>query len=66
MRFTAAPARRIRLRDRDVPVHLEALYRFQVNKYLTVTPGVFVVFNPNGDSRNDPIVVYTIRTTLTF
>ncbi|MCS7226970.1 MAG: iron uptake porin [Gloeomargarita sp. SKYB31] len=61
-----APARRIRLRDRDVPVHLEALYRFQVNKYLTVTPGAFVVFNPNGDSRNDPIVVYTIRTTFTF
>ncbi|MCS6783278.1 MAG: iron uptake porin [Gloeomargarita sp. SKYBB_i_bin120] len=61
-----APARRIRLQDRDVPVHLEALYRFQVNKYLTVTPGAFVVFNPNGDSRNDPIVVYTIRTTFTF
>ncbi|MEN9257665.1 MAG: iron uptake porin [Gloeomargarita sp. SRBZ-1_bins_9] len=61
-----APARRIRLRDRDVPVHVEALYRFQVNKYLTVTPGAFVVFNPNGDSRNDPIVVYTVRTTFTF
>jgi hypothetical protein len=58
--------RRLNLRDTSVPVHLEAFYRFQVNKFLSVTPGAFVVFNPNGQDTNDPIVVYTIRTTFTF
>jgi hypothetical protein len=58
--------RKLNLRDTSVPVHLEAFYRFQVNKFLSVTPGAFVVFNPNGQDTNDPIVVYTIRTTFTF
>jgi hypothetical protein len=58
--------RKLNLRDTSVPVHLEAFYRFQVNKYIQVTPGAFVVFNPNGQDTNDPIVVYTIRTTFAF
>jgi hypothetical protein len=58
--------RKLNLRDTSVPVHLEAFYRFQVNKYIQVTPGAFVVFNPNGQSENDPIIVYTIRTTFAF
>jgi hypothetical protein len=58
--------RKLNLRDTSVPVHLEAFYRFQVNKFIQVTPGAFVVFNPNGQDTNDPIVVYTIRTTFTF
>ncbi len=58
--------RKLNLRDTSVPVHLEAFYRFQVNKYIQVTPGAFVVLNPNGQDTNDPIVVYTIRTTFTF
>jgi len=58
--------RKLNLRDTSVPVHLEAFYRFQVNKFIQVTPGAFVVFNPNGQDTNDPIVVYTIRTTFAF
>jgi hypothetical protein len=58
--------RKLNLRDTSVPVHLEAFYRFQVNKFIQVTPGAFVVFNPNGQDTNDPVVVYTIRTTFTF
>jgi len=58
--------RKLNLRDTSVPIHLEAFYRFQVNKFIQVTPGAFVVFNPNGQDTNDPIVVYTIRTTFTF
>ncbi len=58
--------RKLNLRDTAVPVHLEAFYRFQVNKFIQVTPGAFVVFNPNGQADNDPIVVYTIRTTFSF
>jgi hypothetical protein len=58
--------RKLNQRDTSVPVHLEAFYRFQVNKFIQVTPGAFVVFNPNGQDTNDPVVVYTIRTTFTF
>jgi hypothetical protein len=58
--------RKLNLRDTSVPVHLEGFYRFQVNKYIQVTPGAFVVFNPEGQATNDPVVVYTIRTTFAF
>ena len=58
--------RKLNLRDTSVPIHVEAFYRFQVNKYISVTPGAFAVFNPNGQNENAPVVVYTIRTTFTF
>jgi hypothetical protein len=56
-------ARRI---DRDPSYHLEGLYRFQINDNISVTPGLLVIFNPEGNSSNDPIYVGTIRTTFTF
>ncbi|NJK59269.1 MAG: iron uptake porin [Oscillatoriales cyanobacterium SM2_1_8] len=52
--------------DPDTSYHLEGLIRFQVNRNISITPGVFVVFNPNHDSRNNSIVVGTIRTTFSF
>ncbi len=58
--------RKLNLRDTSVPIHVEAFYRFQVNKYISVTPGAFAVFNPNGQNENAPVVVYTIRTTFAF
>ncbi len=58
--------RKLNLRDSSVPVHLEGFYRFQVNKFIQVTPGAFVVFNPEGQADNDPVIVYTIRTTFAF
>ncbi len=58
--------RKLNLRDTSVPIHVEAFYRFQVNKFIQVTPGAFAVFNPNGQNENAPIVVYTIRTTFAF
>ncbi|PZU97334.1 MAG: porin [Pseudanabaena sp.] len=46
--------------------HLEALYRFRVSKNITITPGVFFVFNPNNNSSNGTATVGVIRTTFSF
>lgn len=52
--------------DRDLPIHVEALYRFKVNDNISITPGIIAIFNPEGNSSNDPIILGTIRTTFTF
>ncbi|GAA6621527.1 iron uptake porin [Scytonema sp. NUACC26] len=52
--------------DRAVPYHLEAYYRFKVSDNISITPGAFVLFNPEGDSRNDTTTVGVLRTTFTF
>ncbi|MEM1368840.1 MAG: iron uptake porin [Cyanobacteria bacterium P01_H01_bin.15] len=45
--------------------HLEAQYRYKVNNYIAVNPGVFVVLNPENQD-NNAIVVGTIRTIFEF
>jgi hypothetical protein len=52
--------------DPDTNIHIEAFYKFQLNNYISITPGAFVVINPEGNSNNDPIYVGTIRTTFSF
>jgi Carbohydrate-selective porin, OprB family/S-layer homology domain len=52
--------------DRDLPIHLEALYRFKVNDNISITPGVVAILNAEGNSGNDPVILGTIRTTFTF
>jgi hypothetical protein len=52
--------------DRDLPFHIEALYRFKVNDNISITPGVIAILNAEGNSGNDPIILGTIRTTFTF
>lgn len=52
--------------DRDTSYHVEAFFRFQVNDYITVTPGFWVIFNPENDSRNDTQYVGVIRTSFNF
>jgi hypothetical protein len=51
---------------RATPYHLEAYYRFRVSDNISITPGAFVLFNPEGDSRNDTTTVGVLRTTFTF
>lgn len=51
---------------RAVPYHLEAYYRFKVSDNISITPGAFVLFNPEGNSRNDTTTVGVLRTTFTF
>jgi hypothetical protein len=50
----------------DLPFHIEALYRFKVNDYISITPGVIAVLNPEGNSANDPVIIGTVRTTFSF
>jgi Carbohydrate-selective porin, OprB family/S-layer homology domain len=50
----------------DTPYHLEALYRFRISKNISITPGVYFVFNANSNSANGTATVGVIRTTFTF
>lgn len=52
--------------DRATPYHLEAYYRFKVSDNISITPGAFVLFNPEGNSDNDTTTVGLLRTTFTF
>ncbi|MBD2301320.1 iron uptake porin [Nostoc sp. FACHB-190] len=60
---TATNARR---EDSDTSYHLEALYRYQVNDNISITPGLLVIFNPEHNSNNDTIYTGIIRTTFRF
>jgi hypothetical protein len=53
-------------RERDTSYHIEAFYRFQVNDNISITPGAWVVVNPENDSRNDTQWVWLIRTGFNF
>ncbi|GFE71049.1 iron uptake porin [Chroococcus sp. FPU101] len=52
--------------DRNTAYHLEAFYRLQLNDYIAVTPGFWVIFNPENDSRNSTQWVGHIRTSFNF
>lgn len=54
------------LEDEDNALHLEAFYRLRVNDHIAVTPGFFIITNPEHDRNNDPVYVGTIRTTFEF
>lgn len=53
-------------RDRDVGLHVEAFYRFQLNDNISITPGFFWLTAPNHDDRNPDTVIGAIRTTFIF
>ncbi len=51
------------------PYHLEAFYRFRLNKNISITPGLITVFNPGTGANsnvNDPIFVGVLRTSFSF
>ncbi|MBH8563320.1 carbohydrate porin [Nostoc sp. CENA67] len=52
--------------DRDNSYHLEAFYRWRVNDNISVTPGFWMIFNPENDSKNDSQYIGVIRTTFDF
>ena len=54
------------LKDDDTSIHIEAIYRFQVNDHISLTPGLFVITNPNHDDVNDTIWISTFRTQFVF
>ncbi len=54
------------LEDEDTSIHVEGFYRFPFSEYVAITPGFYVVTNPDHNSDNDTIFVGTLRTTFRF
>ena len=52
--------------SRAIPYQIEAFYNFKVSENISITPGAFVIFNPEGDSANSTTAVGVLRTTFTF
>ncbi|NWF60212.1 MAG: iron uptake porin [Fischerella sp.] len=55
--------------DRDTSLHIEGFYRFKLTDNITITPGLFVITNPehnDNNDNNDSIFVGTMRTTFKF
>ncbi len=52
--------------ENNVPLHIEAFYKYQLNDNISLTPGVIWLVNPNQDNDNDSIVIGALRTTFTF
>ena len=48
------------------PFHLEGYLNLRVTDNISITPGAFVVFNPEGFRQNNTVFVPVIRTTFTF
>ncbi|SKB12551.1 conserved exported hypothetical protein [Planktothrix sp. PCC 11201] len=54
------------LEDKDTSIHIEGFYRYPINDYIAITPGFYVVTNPDHNSNNNTIVVGTLRTQFRF
>ncbi|MGB2925154.1 MAG: iron uptake porin [Limnothrix sp.] len=50
----------------DTPFHIEGLYKYQVTKNISVTPGVIWLTSPGQNDNNDGIVIGAVRTTFQF
>ena len=50
----------------DVPLHVEAFYKYQLNDNISITPGIVWLLSPNQNADNDDIFIGAIRTTFTF
>ncbi|MBW4687349.1 MAG: iron uptake porin [Komarekiella atlantica HA4396-MV6] len=50
----------------DTSIHVELFYRAQLNDNIALTPGVFVIFNPDHNAANEPLVVGALRATFRF
>lgn len=51
----------------DYPaLHVEAFYKYQLNDYISITPGVIWIHAPFGESSRDEALLGTIRTTFRF
>lgn len=53
-------------RDPSTSIHVEAFYQYRVNDNIAITPGVVWLTAPDHNSRNQDVVIGTVRTTFTF
>ncbi|MGB3403693.1 MAG: iron uptake porin [Microcoleaceae cyanobacterium] len=54
------------LEDESTSIHIEGFYQFPLSDNIGITPGFFVVTNPDHNDKNDTIFVGVIRTTFQF
>jgi hypothetical protein len=47
-------------------LHVEMFYRAKLNQNIDITPGFFVVFNPDHNQSNDALIVGALRATFRF
>ncbi|GAB4376417.1 MAG: iron uptake porin [Elainellaceae cyanobacterium] len=52
--------------ETDIPFHIEAFYRHQINDNISITPGVIWLTAPNQDNANGNDFIATLRTTFKF
>lgn len=52
--------------DNNLPIHIEASYKYPVTDRISVTPGVIYLISPNQGSNDSDVVIGTVRTTFTF
>jgi hypothetical protein len=52
--------------DPNTAFNIEAFYRFLFNDYISITPGLLVITNPEHNRNNDTLYIGTIRTTFSF
>ncbi|MEM9213075.1 MAG: iron uptake porin [Cyanobacteria bacterium P01_F01_bin.150] len=50
----------------DVPLHIEAMYRYQMTDHISITPGLIWLTAPGQDADNDDAFVGVLRTTFKF
>lgn len=50
----------------DSSLHLELFYRAQLTNNISLSPGLFVIFNPDHNDANDTLVIGTVRATFRF
>ena len=50
----------------DVPIHVEALYKYQLNDNISITPGFIWLTAPNQNTDNSDVYIGTVRTTFSF
>jgi hypothetical protein len=54
------------LNTKDVPLHIEGFYKYQLTDNISVTPGLIWVINPGQNDNNSDVIIGTVRTTFTF
>jgi hypothetical protein len=55
-----------RVEDESTSLHIEAFYRIRVTDNIAITPGMFLITNPEHNDNNDTIFVGVVRTTFSF
>jgi hypothetical protein len=54
------------LEDKDTSMHFELFYRHRINDFISVTPGIIFITNPEHNRNNNDIFIGTIRTIFSF